>query len=207
MKRQRKEYLKPDSNSSKPVSNHIKLSKQEFSKRVSQGLRSSQQKIGKPRTIKSPEELEMLFNEWQEWVLSQTIEVELHVATRDGTPLKVTKPKPILLESFCIYAGISIQRMHEYEKGKGFEGYKEIIARLREFVTYHQLDREQLGILNTNSAKFYLVNNSRYKDVKEVHHTIDVKEPPAWLKTGAVKSNDDDQKGISGESIDFEEID
>jgi len=177
------------------------ISPEELKKKISEAMqRIATNKIGKPRAIKSAQQMLDAFNEWSEWITPRTEDIQCNIPTREGTPLIVNKPEPITIESFCLFAGITFVTFDEYLLGKdGFQDYSLVARLVKDFVTYHTLKRQHNGILTDNAAKFYLVNNSRYQDVKQIEHTLQLKEPPKWLQSG--KAIEQDTEDITHEDI------
>jgi hypothetical protein len=162
-------------------------------------------KRGHPRLIETALEFRNGFEEWKEIALTETIEVEVPKANpKTGEPLRMRKPKPPLIESFCRYVKISDDVFNRYSKAVGFEDYHEVAREVKEFCTTKLLEYMMLGYVSEKAAIFYMVNNSRYADVSQVIQTDGGTVKPAWLTGTRVEINEQN-KGLPHESIDFED--
>lgn len=179
-------------------------------------------KHGPAAIFQTPSDMLKSFKEWRSIALNTFIEVQVPVLNKTtGEPLTLRKPKPITIEYFCEYVGMTWEAFSKYRIKRSFKvwengAYKEILYQdldenglsfadvtktIEHFVITQLIERQQLGIITDNSAKFYAVNNSRYQDVSHVQHSESDKPKPAWL------TSPDKPKTIGGESIDFKTID
>ena len=157
--------------------------------------------IGRPKSL-TPDQLRDHIVGFVEMCETEQQLIEIPKANmKTGEVIKLNKPKPPLIESFCIYAGISIEVFRRMTKEVGYEAYH---SHAREMVNYcitKVLEYMHLGIISEATAKFYLINNSIYKDVSSIEIDITDKNKPAWLSTQKAE-----QKQIPGESIDYEDV-
>lgn len=67
---------------------------------------------GRPRAFKSPKDMAEKIAEWLEAVESRVREV----VTKKGEVVEINKPAPILVESFCVFCGITKQTFYKYRE-------------------------------------------------------------------------------------------
>lgn len=188
------------SGGSKP--GHIK-NKEAWKQSISRGLALSNKKIGKPRAM-TAQEFKQAAEQWMQLCETKTIQVEIPKTNmKTGEAIRMTKPIPPLIESFCLSNKISNSRFLRYQRESGFEAYQSTARKIIDFCTTKILEYTALGIISDRVGIFYMVNNSRYADVSKVEHEVTDKELPGWLKSNKAI---EEQKKLPGESIDFEDV-
>lgn len=67
-----------------------------------------------------------------------------------GQIIGVPSNLPLTIESFCIFADVSLQTFYNYEKGEKYKEYFEITARIRQVIESDQLEGSIVGAYNPN---------------------------------------------------------
>lgn len=159
----------------------------------------------KRKKFGSPEEFQQVVDTWIKKVKDEVITVQIPKTDRDGNIIIMERRRPPLIDTFCRDHGITHQTFWNYCNTAGYEAYFEIARTLIDYCNATILEYAMLGIVPENSAKFYLVNNSRYKDVSEVVHQDNSKTLPAWITGKKIEVAPKD-KQVGGETIDYEEV-
>ena len=87
-----------------------------------------------------------------------------------GTVFDVPISLPLTIESFCVFANVSMQTFYNYEKAKTYEDYFEITARIRITIESDQLEGAIVGAYNPNiiARKLGLADKTEEVGSKEV---------------------------------------
>jgi len=67
-----------------------------------------------------------------------------------GKLIDVPNQLPLTMESFCVFAGVTLQTFNNYEKMKGYEQYFGLTTRMRDIIESDQLDGATVGAYNPN---------------------------------------------------------
>lgn len=157
------------------------------------------------KLYKEPKELHEAIEKWKHSVLNELIPVQIPKTDMDGNVITMQMPKPATIDGFCRENNITHRTFTNYCSASGYEAYFPVARALMDFCTSVILERGMMNIYPAAMVKFYLINNSRYKDVSEVVHTDNEKKLPSWA-TGSQVEVKEKTKGIGGESIEFEEV-
>lgn len=132
------------------------------------------------------EQFQMAAAEWIHICENERVQIEVAKTNmQTGEALKMNKPIPPIIESFCRFAGISDETFRQYQKQSSQHDSlysavaKHIVAFCTEMINAYML----LEVIPTNAAKFYLINNSRYQDVSRIDLEVKASEQPSWLRT------------------------
>lgn len=116
--------------------------------------------------------------------------IQVDKGTLRGGALEVRKTVPPTIDDFCKQLRIT---KNFFNKLKENELYRESIELLNDGVNSTILTLSTLGSIRESMSKFYLVNNSSYKDVSSVEHIDNSKKLPSWmLKDTKLLTNNDD---------------
>lgn len=117
--------------------------------------------------IYTPEALLQRANEYFEWAENNPFKEQV-IFHAQGLITKdyVTKPRPLTLEGFCIYANIIRQTFLNYEKVKDF---LEVTTYIRSVIENQQLEMASAGFLNPNiiARKLGLSDKSEVRVTQE----------------------------------------
>ena len=67
-----------------------------------------------------------------------------------GTVFDVPISLPLTIESFCVFANVSMQTFSNYEKKEGYEDYFGVTTRIRTVIEAEQLEGAVIGAYNPN---------------------------------------------------------
>lgn len=150
--------------------------------------------------------IETWIKEAEAWKIeceTETVSVQIPKANmKTGKIIKLSRPKPPLIESFCRRIGIRNDMFRNYQKGSGYEAYHKVAWDIADFCTTKIMEYMMLGIISERAAIFYLVNNSRYADVNKIEVEISENQRPGWLSTKKATEN----RQLPGEPIEFEDV-
>lgn len=156
----------------------------------------------------NPEDLRWVMEQWKEDIVTRTVQVEVPKPDKFGGCIVQTKPEPVIIESFCQYAKISHSIFLRWLNGnEANDEYRRLAHDLKDFCVGHTIRNGFLGYATDKMSMFYLVNNSRYKDVSEVITENTTKVLPAWMQGASIEiSSKEKPKGLPHESINFIDI-
>lgn len=115
--------------------------------------------------------------------------IQVEKGTLRGGALEVKKVVPPTIDDFCKQLRIT---KNFFNKLKDNELYKESISLLNDGVNSVMLTLGTLGSIKENMTKFYLVNNSDYKDVSSIEHIDNNKVLPSWMSKDMKIINNND---------------
>ena len=153
-------------------------------------------------------ELAEVMEEWKAKIVTMTVQVEVPKPDKFGGCIVQTKPEPVIIESFCEYAGVSHDTFWEWlQQDKRTSQYAVLAHDLKAFCITNIMRNGFLGYATDKMSMFYLVNNSRYKDVSEVITENTTKVLPAWMQGGAIEISDKEKpKALPHESLNFIDV-
>ena len=153
-------------------------------------------------------ELQELTENWMDYMRTATIDVEVPKPDRFGGCIVQKKPMPCTVDSYLQWVGISSTLFGKWMHGGiGQEEYQRIAQEVHDFCNDQTLKNTMLGFCTDKIGIFYLVNNSRYKDVSEVITENTTKVLPAWMSGGKIEISDKEgPKALPHESIPFTDI-
>lgn len=87
-------------------------------------------KVGQPRKIESPEQMEQLWNEYKEYCNSYTV-TKTEFSAKEGRFISdiINRPITATIEGFCVYIGLA--RCNFYATYDKLEEYQDTITRMR----------------------------------------------------------------------------
>lgn len=108
-------------------------------------------KVGRPKTIETPERMMELFNEYRQWVKSDPILVHDFVG-KDGEEVFRKKEKPLTFEGFEVYLyekGICDGVEHYFRNQGGlYTEYIGICSHIKKMIRMDQIAGGMAGIYN-----------------------------------------------------------
>lgn len=91
--------------------------------------------------------------EYFEWMTKKVWNNKEPIKSGDmaGKVMNVPTQTPMSIETFCLYADISVQTFYNYESNKdGYEAFFEIITRIRAIIESNQFEGATVGAYNPN---------------------------------------------------------
>lgn len=113
-----------------------------------------------------------------------------------GEALSIKRPKPPLIESFCLFAGITYDQFSRYSEAnkrmktllkEDAKLFEDVCADIKDYCVSKILEYVMLGWIDEGAGKFYITNNSRYQNSAKYQLSVDIADRPAWLQGVAKK--------------------
>lgn len=94
-----------------------------------------------------------------------------------GTVMDVPVSLPLTMESFCVYANVSMDTFRNYESKLGYEDYFDLTTRMRTIIESEQLEGATVGAYNQNIiARKLGLTDKQELDVKGISVGVDAKK-------------------------------
>ncbi len=160
----------------------------------------------KPPKLLTVPEFKQSSIDWMELCENELIQVQIPRTDNKGKLIKILKPKPPTIESYCRYVGIDYERFNAwYNDKEDFEMHK-VAREIKDFIYDKLLEYGMLGLISERMVQWYMQNNSRYKG-EGIDIQVNVTaNKPAWLQGPTQQLPPANQKALPCESIDYVDI-
>jgi hypothetical protein len=123
---------------------------------------------GQPRKIKSPEEMEKLWEEYKDYCNNKTT-VKTAFSAKEGRFIEgvVSTPISFTIEGFCLYIGLN--RKNFYETYDKLEEYRYITTRIREEVEQDAREKFETETLPSKLAGLWMSRYENYNNKQDIN--------------------------------------
>lgn len=126
---------------------------------------------GKPKTFKSPDELQLYVDEYFKKEDDNPIKIwHSQLDKKTNKPVEMLIQRPYAIEGLALHLGLTRQTLLNYEKREGYEKFFDIIVCAKEKIRLSLIQNALVGGLKERFAEFVLTNNSTYVNASKIDH-------------------------------------
>ena len=130
---------------------------------------------GRPRKIKTPEDMEQLWLEYKEYCNNREVMVhEFSSKECRHVSSKLNKSVTYTIEGFCVFIGLA--RSKFYETYAESEEFRDLVTRIREESEQDVRDKFELGIIPTQLSGLWMSRYDGYSTKQQVDLNAQVSE-------------------------------
>lgn len=131
--------------------------------------------MGRPRKIKSPEQMAQLWEEYKEHCNNRDVVVH-DFSSKEGKHISsnVKKSVTYTIEGFCVFIGIA--RSKFYETYAESEEYRDLVTRIREESEQDVRDKFELGVIPTQLSGLWMSRYEGYSTKQQVDVNANITE-------------------------------
>lgn len=108
-------------------------------------------KGGRPRIFETPEDLEKTFNEYLEFMKTQTWKKQEFIKSGEfaGKIIELETQRPLTMESFCLFANINSKYLYQLNEDTK-QKFSNIVTRIHETLREQKVSGAMVGAYNSN---------------------------------------------------------